>query len=371
MDLLEEKGHPQVIIYSDGTDKTITKEGRREYHLPGLTSEFNRDMLGKLDEIIRAESPDIIFLHNVHNIFAIEHCVKQKPTIRYVHDPSLCCFTHWKLLPGLIRQCNKRLGLSCFRERCLDWDRKALDRYLGRKRELRLHKKLKKVIVASQYMKRLLVQNGFPAAKIAINPYFVTSPPAYTLPEPAGSKGGNTIFYAGLIHKIKGIDLMLRALSLIKHDFTALLAGTGAYLDEYRKMAIDLGLGEKVKFLGWVPNTKLMEYFNHSDLVLVPSFWVEAFAIVGIEAMSCAKPVIGFDSGGISEWLKNDVNGFLVPVGSYREMAMKIDVLLENRIQRRAMGIAGRRLYEERFTKETHVSKLLDIFDGIIKRETA
>jgi hypothetical protein len=108
-----------------------------------------------------------------------------------------------------------------------------------------------------------------------------------------------------------------------------------------------------------------MEYYKKSDIVIVPSFWVEAFGIVGIEAMSCSRPVIAFDTGGISEWLKDNVNGFLVSRGSYGELAKKIDLLQENKNLREKMGNTGRKLYEKNFTKEVHVNKLLSVMEGL------
>ena len=365
MDLLENKGHQQVVVFFNKTDKTITREWRKEYYLPGITEEFNRAMLGKLGTIINDEAPDIIYLHNVHNLFVIEQCLKLKPTIRFIHDPSLCCFTHWKLLPGLEKLCDDRLGFTCFSKGCLKFQRKNIAQYLWRKRSLYSHGKLKKVIVASQYMKRLLVQNGFSPSNIEINSYFVTTPPVDNVQERAKKDDICTIFYAGLIHKIKGVDLMLKALALVKNDFIALLAGSGEYFEEYKKMANDLGLEKNVKFLGWVPNENLMEYYKNADLVLVPSFWIEAFGIVGIEAMASSRPVIAFDTGGISEWLKDNVNGFLVPRGSSAVLAEKIDLLLSDARLRERMGKAGRKLYEDNFTKDIHLGKLINMMQRI------
>ncbi len=366
MDLLEERGNTQIIVFSNKNENTVKRKGRHEYHLAGVTSEFTRDHIGDLGDIIKDESPDIIYLHNVHNLFVVEECIRQKPTIRYIHDPSICCFTHWKLLPPLVDICNYSLGLSCFRNGCMKLNIKNFLRYIIRLREMRLHKKLKKIIVASHYMKKLLVQNAFDPANIEVISYFVNTPLLNTSRDFDKDKG--MLFYAGIIHKIKGVDLMLKALSIVKNDFTVLIAGEGEYLEEYQCLVKELGLGQKVKFLGWVTNEDLMEYYRKSDIVIVPSFWVEAFGIVGIEAMSCSRPVIAFDTGGISEWLKDNVNGFLVSRGSYGELAEKIDLLLENRDLREQMGNTGRKLYEKNFTKEVHVNKLLSVMEGLTRR---
>jgi len=368
MDLLEKRGHNQVVVYSDKSDKTIKKKCRHEYHLPGITSEFRKSHVKELEDIIIQESPDIIYLHNVHNLYAVEKCIKLKPTIRYVHDPTLCCFTHWKLLPPhFLDICSYPLGRACFKNKCIGLNLKNFLRYFGRLREMSLHKKLKKIIVASHYMKDLLVQNGFDPLNIIVISYFVTNPPSATSLNFDKSERPYIIFFAGLIHKIKGVDLMLKALAMVKNDFTAVFAGDGEYLEEYQQLAKDLKLGEKVKFLGWVSNKDLMVYHRKADIVIVPSFWVEAFGIVGIEAMSCARPVIAFDTGGIYEWLKDKVNGFLVPRGFYEQLSKKIDLLLSDRKLREEMGTKGREIYEKNFTKELHIDKLIGIMETIVK----
>ncbi|MBI5643840.1 MAG: glycosyltransferase family 4 protein [Deltaproteobacteria bacterium] len=369
IDMLEKRGHQQVVVYSNKTERTVSKESCREYHLPGVTMELNLRQIPALSRIIKEESPDIIYLHNVHNLYALKECLRQRPTIRYIHDPSLCCFTHWKLLPGLIDLCDLPLGLSCLRKGCLGLRIKDILLYLARMREMRLHKKLGKVIVASGYMKRLLIQNGFNPSDIEIISYFVTNPPSTSDSVGVGNRGAGAVFYAGIIHKVKGVDILLKALSFVKTDFKVLLAGQGEYLEEFKRLSRELGLEEKVEFLGWVANKDLMDYYRRADVVVVPSYWVEAFGIVGIEAMACARPVIGFDTGGISEWLKDGVNGFLVPRGSYRELAEKIELLLMDKKLNEEMGMAARRLYEENFTKELHVDKLLSAMENILEVE--
>ncbi len=367
MAFLEQKGHEQCIVYGKRSKATLRSTERKSYYLPEITTELHNEELPALQKIIKNENPDIIYLHNVHNISAVELCSALKPTIRYIHDPSLTCFTHWKLLPpDLTNICTNRLGLSCFTKGCLTFSPKGLKRFFTRKREIKIHQKLATIIVASNYMKKLLIQNGIPEKKISIIPYFVTSPPERNDTKPADNEVPS-LFYAGIMHRVKGVDLLLHALAELQDDFKASFAGVGEQLEEYKALAEKLGISKKLQFLGWVPNEKLMQGYKEADIVVVPSFWVEAFCIVGIEAMASGRPVIGFDTGGIADWLHHNENGLLVKRGDVKALTAAIQKLIEEKALRHAFGKKGREIYEENYSATQHFTTLLKLLENIKK----
>ena len=97
-------------------------------------------------------------------------------------------------------------------------------------------------------------------------------------------------------------------------------------------------------------------------MVVVPSTWPEPFGMVGIEAMAYGKPVIAFDVGGISEWLKDGETGFLVKLRDEVALAETLNLLLGDHSLAIRMGSKGREAVEKRFTPETHVDELLGRF---------
>jgi glycosyltransferase involved in cell wall biosynthesis len=98
-------------------------------------------------------------------------------------------------------------------------------------------------------------------------------------------------------------------------------------------------------------------------MLVVPSIWPEPFGIVGLEAMTCSKPVVAFDTGGISDWLKDDTNGYLVPVKRADLLAQRIDALLQDRPRAAKMGAEGLRIVRACFSKEQHFDRLLSAFE--------
>ena len=367
---LEELGHEVIVAYGIKSQDPYHVQGRKEYCIPGIekvSSFLYRDnsLLKTLTEVIKGENPDVIHVHNVRNFAAIKRCIDLRPTVRFVHDPTLCCFRDWKLLPDLKRICTKRVGINCLFTGCLIRYRETSWSAIAKKHlEIHIHKKLSRIIVASKYMKNLLIQNGIPSEKITILPYFTSMPPVDSLSYPSNE---NTILYVGLIHLVKGVNYLIAALQYVNSDFKAIFIGQGSYLEEYKRFAKKLGLEDKVRFLGWVPNVELSSYYQQASLLVVPSWWVEAFGIVGVEAMAHARPVIAFNTGGIPDWLVDGETGFLVERGDLQGLAEKISLLLENKELARRMGENGRLKVLRQYQLGTHLDGLIKIYQDCIK----
>jgi glycosyltransferase involved in cell wall biosynthesis len=365
---LEELGHEVIVAYGKECEDTYHMPGRKEYCIPGIEkipSFLNRDntVLKSLTELIENENPDVIHVHNVRNFAVIKGCIDLRHTVRFIHDPTLCCFRDWKLLPDLKRICTKQVGIRCLFTLCLfNYYETPWGALAKKHQEIRIHKKLSRIIVASKYMKDLLIQNGIPSTNVAILPYFVPMAPAKSL---SSSTNENIVLYIGLIHLIKGVDYLLAALKYVKSDFKAIFIGQGSYLEEYKRFAKELGIEEKVSFLGWIPNEELSRYYQQASLLVVPSRWVEAFGIIGIEAMAHGKPVVAFDTGGIPDWLEDGETGFLVEKDDLQGLAEKISLLLEKKELAKKMGENGRLKVSRQFQLDTHMDGLIKVYQGI------
>lgn len=133
----------------------------------------------------------------------------------------------------------------------------------------------------------------------------------------------------GRLHRQKGFDILLKALSLSKmQNWYQWILGVGPekkYLDELSKT---LGLSDRVKFLGFDSNP--WRWFARADIFILSSRW-EGFPNVLLEAMALGLPVIATDClSGPSEILSNGNGGKLIPPESPEEMAASIDSLLES-----------------------------------------
>jgi glycosyltransferase involved in cell wall biosynthesis len=144
------------------------------------------------------------------------------------------------------------------------------------------------------------------------------------------------------------------------------IIGDGPFLSELKSQAHRLGILSEVSFPGWLSPNELKSYYRRCSMVVVPSTWPEPFGMVGIEAMSYGKPVLAFDVGGISEWLKHEETGFLVKPKDAIGLAKRIAFLLERPELARKIGAKGRETVKSRFVPDAHVDQLSSVFHQAI-----
>ena len=119
---------------------------------------------------------------------------------------------------------------------------------------------------------------------------------------------------------------------------------------------------ENVFFLGNIPNAA--RYCSKADLFVLPSEY-EGLPIVIIEAMSAGKPIVASNVGGISELVRDGVNGYAL-ANKTELFAEKIDYILANQQVYDSMSVKSKEIYEKDFTVEKMVEKYKEIYDNTI-----
>ena len=181
-----------------------------------------------------------------------------------------------------------------------------------------------------------------------------------------GSRRPSLLFVGGLdgAHYFKGLENLIKALAEIikipKFNSAILnVVGNGDLLEYYRKCAKNLGLAKAVIFNENVSNNKLVDFYNYCDCLVLPSInQGEAFGLVLLEAMACAKPVITSNLPGVRSVFKNGRQGLLAKPDQVRDLVKKLQFILEDGERARLMGRAGRELVEKKYTWEKAGKKL-------------
>jgi len=174
------------------------------------------------------------------------------------------------------------------------------------------------------------------------------------------------LFVGGLdrAHWFKGIEVLLRAVANLQFsisNFQLIIIGGGDLRPKYEKMAEDLGIGEKVIFAGKVPDDDLPKYYNLADIFVLPSISrSEAFGLVVLEAMACAKPVIVSDLPG-PRTLVSD-NGLKVKIGDVNHLSDRLLMLLRNKELAQKFGANGREKVLEQYNWPKVVEKLVKVY---------
>lgn len=167
----------------------------------------------------------------------------------------------------------------------------------------------------------------------------------------------NSLFFLSLLdefHKYKGLDYLLEAIKIVKNSIPAvklIVGGKGLLLEQYRKMVDETGLSGNIEFHGFIPNEKIVEYYNRSSIFVLPSISSkqEGFGIVVLEAMACQTPVISTDIVGVASDVKKSNSGIIVPPKDADKLAEAIIKILNDENSEK-MGINGRKLVTDKYT---------------------
>lgn len=361
---LEEQGVETVVVYQHPAPKVVKRRSYEVPHLGGTRPPRPSAVADAYREVLQKEQPDLIHLHNITNPDVVEASCCFRPTVQSVLNHVLYCPGGTKYLPFLRRSCPRLFGPGCLASAFLTHCNSIRPAVLfdSYERSYRMmHAPRRPLYLAlSQYQASWLIRNGLPENLVQVLPPFTELP---TLgPRLDQTSQPPMILFTGRIFFYKGLHLLLRALRLIRMPFQLLVAGAGPALEKARELTSKLGLKDRASFVGWANPQQHRSYYSQAAMVVLPSIWPEPFGLVGIEAMSYAKPVVAFRVGGIPEWLEDGVTGFLVPPEDVKSLAERISYLLEHPTQAQEMGRAGRERVEQFFSKEVYIRQLLKIY---------
>ena len=112
--------------------------------------------------------------------------------------------------------------------------------------------------------------------------------------------------------------------------------------------------------------SELVKVYQSADIFVNPVIWEEPFGLVNIEAMATGLPVISSKVGGITEIVVEGETGLLIPPNNIQALVEAIERLLDDEKLRVKMGKEGRRRVERFFTWETHVNKLISLYNKMV-----
>ncbi len=194
-----------------------------------------------------------------------------------------------------------------------------------------------KIICNSEFMKRSIsyslsiphdkievIPNGVDADQLKIDFDYSKEKSRYAMPHES------IIFYVGRLVWEKGVDIMVGSIPSVlakNPDAKFVFAGCGYMMNRLKKLAYEIGVGDKTLFLGYIDDDSLKKLLHLSDIVIVPSRY-EPFGITALEAMACHTTVIVADTGGLAETVSHELDGLKVWPESSDSLAWGINRLL-------------------------------------------
>lgn len=169
-----------------------------------------------------------------------------------------------------------------------------------------------------------------------------------------------------------GIDVLIKAFARVveKNPSVPLLlkiVGKGPQEAELKRLAADLGVADKVEFLGFIQNDRLPEFYN-SMSVSVSLSLRESFGVVAVEAMSCECPVVVSDADGFTEVVEEGATGFIVPKQNDEAAAEAIQRFIDQPKLRCEMGQNGRKRVLECYRWEDNVATMISYYNQILDK---
>jgi glycosyltransferase involved in cell wall biosynthesis len=217
------------------------------------------------------------------------------------------------------------------------------------------------IVVLGQFWKEYLINElGQPAAKIFVVPNGVPDPGIAAKPPKTIAKV--SILFAGQVGQRKGVSDLLNALAkpaTRQSDWELVIAGDGE-IEAHTKMARDLGIADRVRFLGWVDLQRVSELMRSADIFVLPSY-KEGLPMAIIEAMANGLPVVTTPVGSIPDMISDGETGLLVQPGDVEALSGAFERLLQSPELRARIGDAAR----ERYLRDLTVGAMCDGLENV------
>jgi glycosyltransferase involved in cell wall biosynthesis len=333
---------------------------------------------------LRQWRPDLVYCHGVSDPSLESRVLDIAPGVFFAHGYYGTCISGTKMwkIPNTLA-CSRRFGWQCFfhfyPNRCGGLSPVTMMReYRRQAARLKLIGRYRAIVTHSRHMRDEYLAHGVPAGRV----HRITFPVAgadVATEEPANTLSARAdptmcrLLFVGRMEEVKGGLLLLDALPRVRQilggSVQVLLAGDGRDRSRWQSRAAHLMARDRnlsIQFTGWIERARLDAVLNSTDLLVVPSVWPEPFGQVGPEAGMRRVPVAAFATGGISDWLKEGVNGYLAPANPPRAAGLADaivkcvrDPTTHERLREGAVAVA------KRFTMTAHMADLLAIFQGV------
>jgi glycosyltransferase involved in cell wall biosynthesis len=179
---------------------------------------------------------------------------------------------------------------------------------------------------------------------------------------------GPVVSYVGKLVPRKGVDTLIEAMGLLAHRPAGapflLMAGIGELRPELERRAAELGLEDRVRFVGKVAHDEVGWWMAAGDVFVLPSL-SEGLPTVVCEAMNCGRPVVATAVDGTPEIVRDDQTGLLVPPGDAPALAGALARVLEDPALAARMGAEALRIGRDEYTWDANARRMSAVYAAL------
>ncbi|MCA0453506.1 MAG: glycosyltransferase [Chloroflexi bacterium] len=222
-----------------------------------------------------------------------------------------------------------------------------------------------RVAAACTYAARLIPQAGYQLSpdKTRIITLGMDTTVFRPSERPISSK---KLIHAASLVPVKDQATLLRALARLDESITLDIIGTGPQEPHLRSLAAELGISQRVRFVGAVPHLETPAYYQQAALNILCSRH-EGLGMVTLEAAACGIPTVGTTVGLLPD---HPALGISVTVGDDAALASAVQLLLDDEQKRAALGAAARNLVEEHFTIQETVRQFRALYAELVANKS-
>lgn len=214
-------------------------------------------------------------------------------------------------------------------------------------------------ISVSGYLKSNMVKNGIPKDKISVIYNGIKI-------KPSRAKRGNLkiIGSIGRLHPVKGYDLLIQAFAKLDDKKVLLkIAGEGPELNKLKNLAIELGINDRVEFVGFKKD--VYKFLDSVDVYAQPSL-TEGFGLSVVEAMSQGLPVVVTPAGSLTEIVKDGITGIVSKDLWPENIAIAIEKILRDKKLAEKLGKNAKEFVNNNFSIKKWVDTTVDAYKAAI-----
>lgn len=193
------------------------------------------------------------------------------------------------------------------------------------------------------------------------SPSVAPMPVDTSLFQPGGQRERDHLLFVGRLNQQKGLEHLLRGLALATSRPRLSVIGDGDRATELKRLATELGIADRVRWLGALRQPELVPHYQRATAVVIPSI-DEGLGLVAVEAQLCEAPVVATDSGGLRDVVRHDETGLLVPPGDPLALAFAIDELGRGTERLREIAQAGRMQALASFAPESAARRYAQVY---------
>ena len=181
------------------------------------------------------------------------------------------------------------------------------------------------------------------------------------------------VLFIGRFSKIKGIDVLLRAIKILKdeHDLKnisfVIMGVDFGFQNQMMQMIDDFGIKEKIHVITNPSRDDVIAAYGESEFLVLPSRW-ELSPLTPLEGFAFKKPVVSTNVHGIPSTVTNRQNGILVKNEDFHELAEAIMELINDKQKCLEYGLSGYNLVQTECNSKSMVEKTLKMYNQIINR---